>query len=100
MIKCRHGIITEAELTSNATGAHPVTVLAALSNALIGKIMVQLWGGEDVLMISFLCVGCRYSEQPVKAAIAKIQQNVPGLMNPENQSMVHQLVEWLSHKLK
>ncbi|CDH59247.1 lipoyltransferase and lipoate-protein ligase [Lichtheimia corymbifera JMRC:FSU:9682] len=79
LIRCRHGIITEAELTSDATGAHPVTVLAALSNALIG---------------------CRYSEQPVNAAIAKIQNNVPGLMNPENQSMVHQLVEWLSSRLK
>ncbi|KAI9316088.1 hypothetical protein BX666DRAFT_2047007 [Dichotomocladium elegans] len=79
LIRCRHGIITDAKLDTQATGANEVIILSALSNAL---------------------VGCRYSEDPVGAAVSKIHSNVPGLLNAENEVVIVQVAQWLSNKLK
>ncbi|KAI8140790.1 hypothetical protein BJV82DRAFT_645542 [Fennellomyces sp. T-0311] len=79
MIRSRHGIITEADFTSpDAADAQSVTVLSAISNALRG---------------------CRYSEKAMETALEKINTNVPGLINPENEEIVQQLVQWINKRL-
>ncbi|KAI7856740.1 hypothetical protein BDC45DRAFT_436839 [Circinella umbellata] len=78
-IRSRHGIITEADFSSpNATGAHEVTILSAISNAL-----------RD----------CRYSKNAIEAAVEKINANVPGLINSENEKIVEELAQWINPRL-
>ncbi|KAH8550210.1 hypothetical protein BGW37DRAFT_513755 [Umbelopsis sp. PMI_123] len=74
-IRSRHGKITEASLTSTISEAQEVMVISALEQALHG---------------------CKYSRQGVNDARAKIEHNIPGLINPSNRN----LVKDLCHKLQ
>ncbi|CAO3661164.1 unnamed protein product [Umbelopsis ramanniana] len=74
-IRSRHGRVTEASLTSTVSEAQEVMVIAALEEALLG---------------------CKYSPQGVDDARAKIEHNIPGLINPSNRNLVTDLC----HKLQ
>ncbi|KAF7723213.1 Biotin/lipoate A/B protein ligase [Apophysomyces ossiformis] len=76
-IRSKHGIITESDLSTTSLGAHEVTVVSAISVALRG---------------------CRYSDQAVDDAIRKINQEIPGLINPENESIITDVATWLRNK--
>ncbi|KAG0175033.1 Biotin/lipoate A/B protein ligase [Apophysomyces sp. BC1034] len=76
-IRARHGIITEADLSTTSLGAHEVTVVSAISVALRG---------------------CHYSDQAVNDAVRKINEEIPGLINPENEAIARELATWLQNK--
>ncbi|KAI9489572.1 hypothetical protein BDB00DRAFT_770336 [Zychaea mexicana] len=79
LIRSRHGVITEADFTSpDASGAHEVIIMSAISNALRG---------------------CQYSEKATETALKKIKTNIPGLLNPENETIVQQLTQWINARL-
>lgn len=44
-------------------------------------------------------VGCRYSQHSVREAIDKINNEIPGLFNSENQELTAQLADWIDNKL-
>ncbi|KAI9271904.1 hypothetical protein BDA99DRAFT_433492 [Phascolomyces articulosus] len=79
IVQSKHGIITDADFKSpNASGAHEVIILSAISNALRE---------------------CHYSENAMKEAIEKINTNIPGLISAENQNIVDELCEWINPRL-
>ncbi|ORY91037.1 hypothetical protein BCR43DRAFT_498395 [Syncephalastrum racemosum] len=78
LIRSRHGVITEADLTTSAAGAHEVTVASAIGVALRGT---------------------RYSDTAVQEALQKINQEIPGLINPENEAIAEELTRWLQQGL-
>ncbi|KAL0079281.1 hypothetical protein J3Q64DRAFT_1645171 [Phycomyces blakesleeanus] len=77
-IHSKHGMITDAEFSTNSAGAHEVTVVSAISVGL---------------------KGCRYSPNAVKEAAAKITSEIPGLISAENEHLVEDMDRWLSNKL-
>lgn len=72
-------------------------VIAALEEALLGNIDVlfQLVMRYTVIKWEFLS-GCKYSPQGVDDARAKIEHNIPGLINSSNRNLVTDLC----HKLQ
>ncbi|KAI8070501.1 hypothetical protein BC940DRAFT_236025 [Gongronella butleri] len=77
-LRARHGLITEAVATTDAVGAHEVTVVSALEVAL---------------------KGCRYSHDAPQQAIEKINQEIPGLITNENMDIASELISWLRKRL-
>ncbi|KAL1935044.1 hypothetical protein VTP01DRAFT_4184 [Rhizomucor pusillus] len=78
LIRARHGVINEAEFDTTASGAQEVTIVSAMAAALRG---------------------CRYSQHSVREAIDKINNEIPGLFNSENQELTAQLADWIDNKL-
>ncbi|ORX53107.1 hypothetical protein DM01DRAFT_1363113 [Hesseltinella vesiculosa] len=77
-VRSKHGWITEVDMTTDAVGAHEVTVVSALAVAM---------------------KGCAYSLDAPERAIHKINQEIPGLFNNENMHIADQLIAWLKRKL-
>ena len=44
-------------------------------------------------------IDCRYSKNAIEAAVEKINANVPGLINPENEKIVEELAQWINPRL-
>ncbi|KAI8328972.1 hypothetical protein BC941DRAFT_463836 [Chlamydoabsidia padenii] len=77
-LRSRHGLITEAEMSTDSIGADQVTLVSALSLAL---------------------KGCRYSQLAGQDAIDKISADIPGLVNEENVIIVNGIINWMKDKL-
>jgi len=72
-------------------------VIAALEEALLGNIDVISNLSRDTQSLNdHSFSGCKYSPQGVDDARAKIEHNIPGLINPSNRNLVTDLC----HKLQ
>ncbi|KAI8977173.1 hypothetical protein BDF20DRAFT_906358 [Mycotypha africana] len=77
-IVSRHGIITKADIRTNNNLVYEPTITAAISVAL---------------------EGLPYSHSAVDKALQKVDAEIPGLINPENEHVAFSIRDWLQKRL-